>query len=128
MYRMLLVVVGTITLFVCFLLLPDSPMLRAMGITGLQKRVSATTNGMYWSTRATFHREGESGYTQIYGNVEGIDQSGKLIVTVAQGDKWVRYQLTLANVEIPIFTVSPRSSARCAWKTHDSTFMDRNRL
>ena len=99
-YHMLLVVVGTITLFVCFMLLPASPMLSAVGITELQKRVSAAANGLYWSARAALHREGEVGYTQIYGNVEGVDPSGKLIVTVAQGDKWVRHHLTLANVKI----------------------------
>jgi hypothetical protein len=99
-YRALLAALGVFVFALCFMLLPDSPILRAMGITGLQKRVSAAANGVYWSTRAMFHNNIEVEHTQLYGNVDGIDQSGKIIITVPQGDKWVRLSFALANIEI----------------------------
>lgn len=100
LYGVLLVSVGTMTVFVCFMLLPESPLLKAMGVSGLQTRISATTNGLYWSTRATFNSAGDGEAVQVFGNVEGIDKSGKLIVSVPEGAQWIRRLLTLANAEV----------------------------
>jgi len=100
LYRALMVALGAVSFIVVFMLLPDSPLLRAMGITGLQKRVSAAVNGVYWSTRAMFHSNVAFEHKKLYGNVDGIDQSGKIIITVPQGDKWVRRSFALANIEI----------------------------
>lgn len=99
-YRLLLVMTSTSTLFVCFMLLPDVPMLRAMGISVLQQRFSASANGVYWSTRAAFNENGAGRHEQVFGNVEGVDQNGKLIVSIPRGDKWTQEILTLANAEI----------------------------
>ena len=100
LYRTFAVIAGMTILFIFFMLLPDSPMLRAMGITGIQKRVSATGNGIYWSTRASISQAGNPEHIQAYGNIEGVDPTGKLIVSVPEGNKWVRKNLALANAEI----------------------------
>lgn len=99
-YRLVLVVAATLTVFVSFMLLPDAPMLRAMGISGLQQRISASANGVYWSTRAAFNKDGVGQHEQFFGNVEGVDQSGKLIVSIPREDKWTRQTLVLANAEV----------------------------
>jgi hypothetical protein len=99
-YRTFLATMGVFLFVLCFMLLPDTPMLRAMGVTGLQKRVSAAANGVYWSTRAMFHGNVDVEHTQLYGNVDGVDQSGKIIITVPQGDKWEHLNFALANIEI----------------------------
>lgn len=100
MYGVLLTLVGSFVLFVCFLLLPDTPLLRAVGINGLQKKMSASANGVYWSARATFHSAGSGESVQFFGAVEGIDKNGKLIASIPQGTEWSRRNLTLANTEV----------------------------
>lgn len=100
MYGVLLTFVGTSTLFVTFMLLPEAPLLKAMGVTGLQRRITATTNGIYWSTRAMVNSADDREAIQVFGNVEGIDKNGQVIVSVPEGAKWVRRELVLANAEV----------------------------
>lgn len=100
LYRVLLVGVATSALFATFMLLPDSPLMRAIGISSIQARVAATANGIYWSARGVINPSGTGDHHQVWGSVDGVDQSGKLIVTVPQGKDWVRQTVTLANVEI----------------------------
>ena len=71
-----------------------------MGINGLQNKISATGNGIYWSTRASISQAGNPDHSQEYGNLEGIDPSGKIIISVPDHDKWVKKNLALANAEI----------------------------
>jgi len=96
----LLGLTATAGIVVSFLWLPDVPILRAIGIAGLQQRCNAAINGVVWSTRAAFHQRGSEEHTQIFGNVEGIDKTGKLIATVAKGSVWAHYDLTLANIQV----------------------------
>lgn len=91
----------TTVLFIGFLLLPSSPMLRAMGVTSVQERISAFSNALYWSSRAALNANQSMDKPHIlYGNMEGIDRAGKLIITASSGDKWVRYNLALADIVI----------------------------
>ena len=99
-YRILVIFFFFTILLTCFMMLPNSPMLKAMGINTVQKRISATGNGVYWSMRASISQSGNPEHTQEYGNLEGVDPSGKLIVSVPSHDKWVRKNLALANAEI----------------------------
>lgn len=84
-----------------FFMLPDSPMLRAMGVVGVQKRVGALTNAVYWSSRAAMNNNSATDKPDVlYGNMEGVDSTGKLIVTVSDGNKWVRHYFALADIVI----------------------------
>lgn len=100
LYGSMLLVTILVSIFACFLLLPDAPLLRAVGVTGIQKRLSAATNGVYWSVRAELNGADDSQSVQLYGAVEGIDTDGKLIVSIPQGDKWIQRKLSLANTEM----------------------------
>lgn len=102
LYRGLLVSAVIMVIGITFLMLPDSPLLRAMGIMGVQKRVAAFSNALYWSSRAAVNGKSSSTNKPIvrYGNMEGIDSAGKLIVTVPNGTQWVRYNITLADIVI----------------------------
>jgi len=99
-YRIFVVIFSISVLLIGFMMLPDSPMLKAMGINGVQKRISATANGIYWSSRASISQAGNPEHTQEYGNLEGVDRIGKIIVSVPEHDKWIRKNLALANAEI----------------------------
>ncbi len=100
---------GAILLFVCFVLLPESAMLKAMGVTSMQKRVSAAASAVYWSGRSLLHgASGEVVLGQVYGSVQGIDEKGALIASLPNGDQWERKRFALANVEI----VDPYAAAQ----------------
>ena len=99
-HRVAIFLFGIMALLVVFMMLPSSPMLKAMGINGVQTKISATANGIYWSTRASISQAGNPEHTQEYGNIEGFDPAGKIIISVPEHDKWVRKNLALANAEI----------------------------
>lgn len=100
-YRSLLAACIGAAVVITFLMLPDSPLLRAMGITGMQKRVTALSNALYWSTRAALNAKSSTEKPIVlYGNMEGIDQAGKLIVIAPSGSQWVRHSLALADTVI----------------------------
>lgn len=99
-HGVLVVVVATATLAACFMMLPQSPLFVAIGVSGTQLRVSAATNGVYWSTRALLHAAADGVPTQVFGNVDGVDKSGKLIVSIPDRSKWVHRQLVLANADV----------------------------
>lgn len=100
LFRLLMVVTVSMGLFICFMLLPDSPVFRAVGITGLQKRISATNSAIYWSVRAMMAASSSDAPQTLYGSIEGIGTDGQLIATVAKGDSWTRVQLALADTKI----------------------------
>jgi len=101
LYCGLVAVVVMFVLGLVFLTLPDSPMLQAMGVTGVQKRLSAFSNALYWSSRTAVNNKASADRPSVfYGNMEGVDQAGKLIVTVPNGSKWVRHYFALANIVI----------------------------
>lgn len=98
-YRVGMLVSIAAVVLCSFLLLPESPMLRAMGVTGFQMRVSALTNALYWSSRARMNAKATTDSPKVYyGNMEGVDATGKLIVTVAEGGHWVRHYFGVADV------------------------------
>lgn len=101
LYRIVTITLLAVVLLICFMALPNSPMLKAMGINGAQARVSATANGIYWSTRASVNQTGEpEDHIQAFGNIEGVDSAGKLVVSIPEKDVWVKKPLVLANAEL----------------------------
>ncbi|TRZ66933.1 MAG: hypothetical protein D4S02_06005, partial [Rhodocyclaceae bacterium] len=99
-FRVLLVGVVGIAWLVAFMLLPELPVLRVMGVSAAQERVKAVPQGIMWSARALLHQRGPGDSRLVYGNVEGIDSRGRLIATVAIGSNWEHLPLTLANIVI----------------------------
>lgn len=92
------IMVGMATVFV---MLPDTPLLRAMGVTEFKTRTAALVNALYWSSRAAIHGKATTEKpTILYGNMEGIDSDGKLIVSVTNGTQWVHRSYALADTVI----------------------------
>lgn len=99
-YRVLVGTVVMLLIMSVFMALPDMPILRAMGITGVQQKIRACGYGIVWSTRAALHRSGSEEHTRQFGNIEGIDKSGRLITTLAKGAEWSHDSLVMANIEV----------------------------
>ncbi|MGE4371122.1 MAG: hypothetical protein AB7E12_15745 [Burkholderiaceae bacterium] len=100
LFRVVVIVILLIMLAGGFMMIPDGSMARAIGITDVQQRVSATVNGIYWSTRALAHQDGPEQHVQLYGNIEGIDESKKLVVSIPVNDQFQQRSFQLANTEI----------------------------
>lgn len=84
----------------CFMALPESPLLEAMGVNGVQRRVSASFEAVYWSSRALIHTGDDDVPVSVFGNVDGVASDGRLIVSVPEGAKWVHRRLALANAQV----------------------------
>lgn len=91
-----------IALTTIFLRLPDTTLLNAMGITDLQRRLSATANAVYWSFRASINvaHEPLTSPQRLFGTIDGLRPSGDLVVTVAEGSKWIHKSFSLADTII----------------------------
>lgn len=83
-----------------FMLIPDTSLTRAIGISDIQRRITATGNGLYWSMRAAIHNTGPADYEQLYGSIEGVDESSALVVSIPSQDRYTRRTFRLANTEI----------------------------
>ena len=79
---------------------PESPLLNAIGVTAIQKRAAALANAVYWSARAIMNRSSTETPTTLFGNLEGVDPTGKLIATVPTGRQWVRHYLHVADATV----------------------------
>ena len=101
-YRTLCAIFVGAAIIIMFLMLPATPMLRAMGITGLQVRASALSNALYWTVRATLSNRPtpDEKPVIIYGNMEGVASDGRIIVTAPRGNQWVRLRLVVADTVI----------------------------
>jgi multidrug efflux pump subunit AcrA (membrane-fusion protein) len=83
------------------MLLPPSSFLQAIGVTSIQRRVSAFGNAVFWKTQAIRHTVDPSiRPVTTYGNVVGLDHTLKLISSVPEGSKYVRHTFAVADVDI----------------------------
>lgn len=88
-------------LIVGFLALPDAPVFRASGVTAVQKRVAAVRHAVYWSARAALHSTSKVMEPKVlYGNLDGVDADGQLVVSSATGAKWAQHKVAFADVLI----------------------------
>jgi len=98
------VLVGFIVILstlIVFMALPDTPILRAIGVTGAQGKFSATTSGFYWTVRARMHQGDDVGSPQtVFGTLMELDDKGGVLVNVPAGNDWTKQRFTLANVQI----------------------------
>ncbi|WP_323011477.1 hypothetical protein [Castellaniella sp.] len=100
LFRVLVIVALIISLVGGFMIIPEGSMARAIGITDVQHRVTATFNGLYWSVRAHVHQDGPEQHVQLYGNIEGIDETTQLVVSIPIKDQFQQKTFRLANTEI----------------------------
>lgn len=96
--------VGFLSVFVLLIvinLLPQSPLLRMIGVSEVQDRVIAAESWVYWAARAGLNRKrpdlrGERRYALM----EAMDQNGILSMELSEGDKFIPKQWRLANCRL----------------------------
>lgn len=99
-YGLLVASCGLVVLISVFMALPPAPILKAIGVTGAQTTVGATVNALYWSGRVLFNRSGEEVPERVFGNLDGIDEQGRVIVTVMVGDRIEQRHYNVADTKI----------------------------
>lgn len=100
LFKSLITALTIVVASTAFMLIPDTSLTRVIGISDIQRRVAATGNGIYWSMRAWIHNEGPAEYEQLYGSIEGIDETSALVVSIPTQEKYTRRVFRLANTEI----------------------------
>lgn len=100
-FRALLVLAIMTATTTSFLLLPDLPVLRVMGVTAAQQRIKALGKATYWAAKA-ITRVNEKGVQAktLYGNIEGVSEDGQVIVAVPSGAQWSPQKFQLADIAI----------------------------
>lgn len=94
-------VAGTLFVFTAFMSLPESPLLQATGVTGLQKRISALNHAVYWQVRAsTNSAQQELKPVVVFGNILGIDAAKMLIISIPSGNQYVQTRVSVADTQI----------------------------
>lgn len=83
-----------------FMALPPAPILRVIGVTGAQTTLGAAVNAIYWSGRVLLNRTGDEVPMRVYGNLNGINEQGQLIVTVMAGARVERRTYGVADTQI----------------------------
>lgn len=85
-----------------FMSLPESPMLQAIGVTGLQKKVSNFNNAVYWQVRAATNTGGETMAPPktIYGTMVGIDGTGQMVISVPEGEQFTQRRIRIADTKV----------------------------
>jgi hypothetical protein len=100
-FRTVLAVLICTVLVFGFISLPQSPLMRAVGITAAQKKVMALYYAIFWQLRAeTGQPDPDARFEVKYGSMAGLDSSGKLIVSVPSGDRFVQSTVNLADVKL----------------------------
>lgn len=97
----LLVLAGVgLLLAAMFMAFPATPAARAIGVTTLQERVRAVANAGYWGARALLNRSGDETPQRRFGNIEGVDPKGSVIVTQVEGAEWVQRLYGVADAQL----------------------------
>ncbi len=101
LFRTLISFFGILFALLVFVSLPPSPLLRALGIAAAQKKVSALYYAVFWQVRAATNRDGGVPALQTtYGNMAGLDTSGKLVISVPAGNKFVQSRVNIADTKL----------------------------
>lgn len=85
-----------------FLAIPSTSLMTAIGVPHLQKRISALGLSTKWITRSFFHTGQDVSLfpTVVYGNIKGIDENGRVKVTMVDGARFVNTSLIIADIRV----------------------------
>lgn len=92
-------IIVTILIFV-FMMLPASPLMRAIGVTAAQTKVSSLYYAGFWYLRAQTNQEGAEALQTTYGNIVGLDKEGSLVISVPVGDKFEQSKVLIADTKL----------------------------
>lgn len=102
LYSVTLVATVISLLIMLLMILPDSSLCRAIGVTSLQRKASSFGNAVYWTYRAKVgadHQEITSPHI-VYGNLVGVDKDGKILIATVQENQFVNVAYSLADTVI----------------------------
>lgn len=100
-YRSLITVVVMACVLFLFFLIPPSPLMRVIGVTSLQERMSALYYATFWQVRAA--AKGSDVVPVLnttYGNMAGLDPEGKLVIAVPSGTRFVHSKVNIADIRL----------------------------
>lgn len=100
LYRGLLLIGGVLLFLVVFMSLPRSPLMRAIGVTTMQNKVSAFNNAIYWETRARIHTPDSMKPIVAYGTLVGVTKTGAVVVNVPNGARFEQRMFYLADIKL----------------------------
>jgi len=101
LFHTLVVIAGLFLCYFVFMALPDTAFMRAIGVVGAQKRVTALQYATYWKVRASTGSPSDGAAPAVaYGNLAGLDRNGGLIVSVPSGASYVQRTVKLADIQI----------------------------
>ena len=100
MFRCFLTAIITTFLLVIFMALPALPLMRAIGVTAAQNKVSSLYYAAFWYIRAQTTKEGIDALQTTYGNIVGLDKEGNLVISVPVGDKFEQSKVRIADTKL----------------------------
>lgn len=84
-----------------FIILASSPVGAALGVTKIRDRGVSLYHASFWFARAQLNNEGYADIERTtYGSVLGLDKDGQLIIKFADGRKFIKKAMKLADVRL----------------------------
>lgn len=101
LFRTVVTLFAAALLLFVFMLLPPAPVFRAIGVTGIQTRISALYYAGFWRVRAMTNRSAVISKSDVeFGTMAGLDRSGRVIVSVPSGATYLLKTYQIADVKI----------------------------
>ena len=100
LYRTLLTCVSLILVTLLFMSLPRSTLMRVIGVTTVQNKISAFQNALYWEVRARIHKPDTMTPVVAYGTLVGVTRAGAVVVNVPNGAKFEQRMFYLADIKL----------------------------
>jgi hypothetical protein len=84
-----------------FLAIPRIAFTEWLGVPMYQGRIKAFHNAAFWYSRSKLvPNKGEKVTDPSFGQVQGLTESGQVVIKIAKGSEWIVMTLPLAGVEI----------------------------
>lgn len=100
-FRGLISFLVMLCMLVVFIAIPPSPLMNALGVVSGQKKLSSLYYAAFWSIRAyTNNDAGMPALHTTYGNMLGLDPSGKLVISVPSGSKFIQSKVQIADTKL----------------------------
>lgn len=100
LYRAIVGFVAFVGGLFLFMALPNSTLMRVIGVTDLQKRISYLQNAVYWETRARLHVTDTQTPMVLYGSLVGVTKSGLIVISIPIGKKFEQRLVQVADVRL----------------------------
>lgn len=100
LFRSVVGIISLTVLVVVFMSLPATPLMRAIGVSTAQKKVSSLYYAGFWYVRASTNAEGLQALQITYGNIIGLDKDGSLVISVPVNGKFEQSKVLIADTKL----------------------------